>query len=163
ALGHVIDLSMVRAPMFLLAASDDEVVAPEQLLAVRRLVGSEAGQIRTEIAACTHLRLFMGATTLRQTWPEISRWLAACCGAAPQPSAGAGGASALFPLPEPEFIQRFLMQEANLSQVSLRFFDVMPYGTELVPDCNLARMIQRGFKPLDAKRSTSGKGISLLY
>jgi hypothetical protein len=24
-------------------------------------------------------------------------------------------------------------------------------------------MIQRGFKPLDAKRSTSGEGISLLY
>src|SRR5262249_13706060 len=55
------------------------------------------------------------------------------------------------------------MQDANLSQVSLRFFDVVPYGTELVPDRNLARMIQRGFKPLDAKRSTSGEGISLLY
>jgi poly(3-hydroxybutyrate) depolymerase len=77
ALGHVIDLSMVRAPIFLLAARDDEVVAPEQLLAARHLVGSEEGQIRTEIAACTHLGLFMGATTLRQTWPEIARWLAA--------------------------------------------------------------------------------------
>jgi len=53
------------------------------------------------------------------------------------------------------------MQDPNLSQVSLRFFDVVPYGTQLVPDCNLARMIQRGFKALDAKRSTSGKGISL--
>ena len=78
ALGHVIDLSMVRAPIFLLAASDDEVVAPEQLLAAKHLVGSDAGQIRMEIAACTHLGLFMGATTLRQTWPEIARWLAAC-------------------------------------------------------------------------------------
>ena len=45
----------------------------------------------------------------------------------------------------------------------MRFFDVVPYGTQLVPDCNLARMIQRGFKALDAKRSTSGEGISLLY
>jgi poly(3-hydroxyalkanoate) synthetase len=78
ALGQVIDLSMVRAPMFLLAASDDEVVAPEQLLAAKHLVGSDAGQIRTETSACTHLGLFMGATTLRQTWPEIARWLAAC-------------------------------------------------------------------------------------
>jgi poly(3-hydroxybutyrate) depolymerase len=69
---------MARAPMFLLAASDDEVVAPEQLLAAKHLVGSEEGQIRAEIAACTHLGLFMGATTLRQTWPEIARWLAAC-------------------------------------------------------------------------------------
>jgi len=55
------------------------------------------------------------------------------------------------------------MQEANLSQVSLRFFDVVPYGTQLVPHCNLACMIQRGFKVLDAKRSTGGEGISLLY
>ena len=78
ALGHPIDLSMVRGPIFLLAASDDEIVAPEQLLAARHLVGSDERQIRTEIAACTHLGLFMGATTLRQTWPEIARWLAAC-------------------------------------------------------------------------------------
>ena len=39
----------------------------------------------------------------------------------------------------------------------------MPYGVQLVPDCNLASMIQRDPKALDAKCSTSGKGISLLY
>jgi poly(3-hydroxyalkanoate) synthetase len=75
ALGRPIDLAMVRGPIFLLAARHDEVVAPEQLLAARHLVGSK--ELRTEIAACTHLGLFMGATTLRQTWPEIARWLAA--------------------------------------------------------------------------------------
>jgi poly(3-hydroxyalkanoate) synthetase len=81
ALGHPIDLSAVRCPIFLLAASDDEVVAPEQLLAARHLVGSK--ELRTEVAACTHLGLFMGATTLRQTWPEIARWLAAACAGLP--------------------------------------------------------------------------------
>ena len=55
------------------------------------------------------------------------------------------------------------MQEANLSQVSLRCGNVVPYDTQLFPDCNLARMMQRGFKALDAKLGTSGKGISLLY
>ena len=75
ALGRPIDLAMVRGPIFLLAARNDEVVAPEQLLAATRLVGSK--ELRTEIAACTHLGLFMGATTVRQTWPEIARWLAA--------------------------------------------------------------------------------------
>jgi hypothetical protein len=55
------------------------------------------------------------------------------------------------------------MQEANLSQVSLRFCNVVPYDTQLFADCNLACMMQRGFKALDAKRGTSGKGISLLY
>jgi len=78
ALGRPIDLSIVRCPIFLLAARDDEIVAPEQLLAARHLVGSKEGQIRTEIVACTHLGLFLGATTLLHTWPKIARWLAAC-------------------------------------------------------------------------------------
>jgi poly(3-hydroxyalkanoate) synthetase len=78
ALGRPINLAMVRSPIFLLAARDDEIVAPEQLLAVRHLVGSKEPQIRTEIVACRHLGLFMGATTLLETWPKIARWLAAC-------------------------------------------------------------------------------------
>ena len=52
ALGRPIDLSMVRRPIFLLAARDDEIVAPEQLLAARHLVGSNGHQIRTEIVPC---------------------------------------------------------------------------------------------------------------
>jgi len=55
------------------------------------------------------------------------------------------------------------MQDPNLSEVSLRFFNVVLYDVQLFPDCKLVSMIQRDFKPLDAKCSTSGKGISLLY
>ena len=55
------------------------------------------------------------------------------------------------------------MQELNLSQISLCFFNVVPYGVQLSLECDLASTIQRGFKALDAKCSTSGKGISLLY
>jgi poly(3-hydroxyalkanoate) synthetase len=69
---------MVRGPIFLLAARDDEIVAPEQLLAARRLVGSKEPQIRAETVACTHLGLFLGATTSLHTWSKIARWLAAC-------------------------------------------------------------------------------------
>jgi len=68
---------MVRAPIFLLAARHDEIVAPEQLLATRHLVGGSERQICSEVEACTHLGLFMGATTLLHTWPKIARWLAA--------------------------------------------------------------------------------------
>jgi terminase small subunit-like protein len=35
------------------------------------------------------------------------------------------------------------MQDPNLSQVSLCFFNVVPYGTQLFPDCNLASTIRR--------------------
>jgi len=45
----------------MLAARDDEIVAPEQLLAARHLVGSKERQICTDIVACTHLGEF---------WPQ---------------------------------------------------------------------------------------------
>ena len=76
ALGQKIDLATVRAPMFLLAARDDELVAPPQLFAVERLVGSAAHDIRKSIASCRHLGLFMGKRVLDDVWPNIARWLA---------------------------------------------------------------------------------------
>jgi hypothetical protein len=69
----------------------------------------------------------------------------------------------LFSLRSAELNQGLFMQDPNLSQVALRFLNVMPYGVQLVPDCNLAGMIQRSLKSLDAKCGKSGKGISLLY
>jgi hypothetical protein len=69
----------------------------------------------------------------------------------------------LFSLRSAELTQSFLMQDPDLRQVPLRLLNVMPYGVQLVPDCNFAGMIERGFKALDAERSKSGKGISLLY
>jgi poly(3-hydroxybutyrate) depolymerase len=75
ALGRRIDLARVRVPLFLLAARDDDVVAPEQVFATARLVGTAATEIETAIAPCQHLGLFMGARTLRTIWPTIARWL----------------------------------------------------------------------------------------
>ncbi len=75
ALGQKIDLSRLRLPMYLLAGSADEVVAPEQLLAVERLVGTPPEHLRHEIAPSNHLGLFMGKRTLEEYWPRIVRWL----------------------------------------------------------------------------------------
>jgi hypothetical protein len=58
------------------------------LLATRHLVGTKEGQIRTEIVACTHLGLFLGATTLLHTWSKIARWLAVSGCVAPVAIAG---------------------------------------------------------------------------
>ena len=60
ALGQTIDLSRLLLPMYLLAGSADEVVAPEQLLAAERLVGTQPQYLRHEVAPCNHLGLFMG-------------------------------------------------------------------------------------------------------
>ena len=75
ALGQKIDLSRLRLPMYLLAGSADDVVAPDQLLAVERLVGTQPEYIRHEVAPCNHLGLFMGKRTLEEYWPRIVRWM----------------------------------------------------------------------------------------
>ena len=61
--------------MYLLAGSVDEVVAPEQLLAVQRLVGTPPQLLRHDVASSNHLGLFMGERTLGEYWPKIARWL----------------------------------------------------------------------------------------
>ncbi len=75
ALGQKIDLSRLRLPIYLLAGSADEVVAPEQLLAAGRLVGTQPEYVRHEIAPCNHLGLFMGRRTLEEYWSKIVHWM----------------------------------------------------------------------------------------
>ena len=75
ALGRRIDLSGVKLPIYLLVARDDHVVAPAQMLAVERLVGTPPAAIRRAIAPCRHLGLFMGKRTLAKDWLEIGHWL----------------------------------------------------------------------------------------
>lgn len=76
ALGRQIDLGDVRQPLFLLAAHDDELVARDQLLATRRLVGTPAAEVESIVVPGGHLVLFVGRTTLREAWTRIARWLA---------------------------------------------------------------------------------------
>src|SRR5208282_1035147 len=75
ALGQRVNLAAVTAPVFLLAARDDELVAPPQLFAAERLVGTSACNIRKALAQCRHVGLFMGKTTLDEVWPSIGRWI----------------------------------------------------------------------------------------
>ncbi len=75
ALGHRIDLAAMQAPVFLLAARDDELVDPRQVLATAARIGTPEDLIRTAVAPCQHLGLFMGSQTLARVWPKIARWL----------------------------------------------------------------------------------------
>ncbi|MCW5734540.1 MAG: alpha/beta fold hydrolase [Enhydrobacter sp.] len=74
ALGRRIDLAEMRQPMFLLAARDDEIVPPAQLLALQGLVRTSDIQTMTEPGG--HLSLYLGARTLQGAWARIARWLA---------------------------------------------------------------------------------------
>lgn len=75
ALGRRIDLGDVTVPIYLLAARDDDVVAPQQLFATARHVGTPGHAIRRIVAPGPHLGLFLGRDTLATAWPAIGRWL----------------------------------------------------------------------------------------
>lgn len=76
ALGRRVKLSAITVPVYLVAARDDEVVAPAQMFAAEGLIGTSPRNVRKATAAGGHLGLFMGARTLDQIWPEVARWLA---------------------------------------------------------------------------------------
>ena len=75
ALGRRVDLKSVALPIFLLAAQDDELVAPPQLFATEQLVATPPHQLRKAVASGHHVSLFMGKSTLEHIWPDIVRWL----------------------------------------------------------------------------------------
>jgi poly(3-hydroxybutyrate) depolymerase len=75
ALGEKIDLARMRAPLFLLAARDDELVAPAQLFATQRVVGTPPYMIHKQMAPCRHVGLFVGKAILDGYWPRIVRWM----------------------------------------------------------------------------------------
>ena len=75
ALGQRIDLATIKAPLFMLAASDDELAAPQQVFAAEHLVGTAARNLRKAIAPCRHVCLFIGKRTLEDVWPSIVRWI----------------------------------------------------------------------------------------
>lgn len=77
ALGRRIDLGAVRQPLYLLAADADELVAPEQLFAAAKLVGTAPADIAMAREPGSHLGLFLGTTALTGSWAGIARWLAA--------------------------------------------------------------------------------------
>jgi len=77
ALGRQINLVSVHQPIFLLGARDDELVAPEQLFATARRVGTPKQHIETATEPCGHLSLFIGAETITRSWVRIADWVRA--------------------------------------------------------------------------------------
>src|SRR5215472_13369193 len=63
ALDRRVELSKLRCPLFLLAARDDDVVAPEQIFATERLVSCKPRALEKTVAP-GHLSLFMCRETL---------------------------------------------------------------------------------------------------
>ncbi|MCK1742288.1 alpha/beta fold hydrolase [Bradyrhizobium sp. 139] len=75
ALGRKVDLKDVKAPVFLLAGLDDDVVPARQALATAGLLGTPPAFITAVSEPSNHLGLFMGARTHAHAWPRIAEWL----------------------------------------------------------------------------------------
>ena len=75
ALGRTIDPKDVKAPVFLLAGLDDDVVPAAQALATAGLLGTPPAFIAAASEPSNHLGLFMGARTHAHAWPRIAEWL----------------------------------------------------------------------------------------
>ncbi len=76
ALGKQIDPKNIRVPLHLLAGRDDDTAPEGQVFGIARRVGTSRKRIKTTTAPCGHLGLFLGAKTLKETWPKIGRSLA---------------------------------------------------------------------------------------
>ena len=74
-LGRRIDLKDMRAPLFVLAGTRDEVAPRRQALRVLDLVGTAKARKRSLTVETGHLALFMGRRTLAREWRMIAGWL----------------------------------------------------------------------------------------
>jgi poly(3-hydroxybutyrate) depolymerase len=74
-LGHELKLKAITCPLYLLAGKADDITTHEQVFAAEHLAGTPRAQIRKQIVPGGHIGLFMGARTLKETWPEIGAWL----------------------------------------------------------------------------------------
>jgi poly(3-hydroxyalkanoate) synthetase len=77
ALGRRLSLKDVTCPVYLLAGDADDITPKEQVFAAAELLGTPAGGIEKTLAPGGHIGLFMGARTLKDTWPGVARWIAA--------------------------------------------------------------------------------------
>jgi polyhydroxyalkanoate depolymerase len=75
-LGRTLDLRNITCPLYLLAGAADDITTPEQVLGAKNYVGTPKERIVEKIVPGGHIGLFMGSRTLKESWPEIARWIA---------------------------------------------------------------------------------------
>jgi poly(3-hydroxyalkanoate) synthetase len=76
-LGRKLDLHAIACPLYLLGGAEDDITAPEQVLAAAQYVGTPKQQIVQKTVPGGHIGLFMGGRTLREYWPSIAAWIVA--------------------------------------------------------------------------------------
>lgn len=76
-LGRKLHLRNITCPTYLLAGASDDITTPEQVLGAANYLGTPEDLIVQETVPGGHIGLFMGASTLRDRWPPIAKWIEA--------------------------------------------------------------------------------------
>jgi polyhydroxyalkanoate depolymerase len=76
-LGRTLNPRDITCPLYLLAGASDDITTPEQVMGAKSYVGTPKDRIVEKIAPGGHIGLFMGSRTLKETWPEIAKWIGA--------------------------------------------------------------------------------------
>lgn len=75
-LGRRLNLNDITCPVYLLAGDADDITTREQVFDAEKYLGTPTDQIEKKLVPGGHIGLFMGSRTLKETWPEIARWIA---------------------------------------------------------------------------------------
>lgn len=75
-LGRRLNLRDINCPIYLLAGEADDITTREQVFDAEKYVGTPKDKIEKKLVPGGHIGLFMGSRTLKETWPEIARWIA---------------------------------------------------------------------------------------
>lgn len=76
-LGRTLRLGDIKCPAYLLAGAADDITTPEQVLGAVNYLGTPRERIAQRTVPGGHIGLFMGARTLKETWPQIAQWIVA--------------------------------------------------------------------------------------
>ncbi|MCL5101233.1 MAG: alpha/beta fold hydrolase [Candidatus Parvarchaeota archaeon] len=74
-LGKRLKLCDINCPVYLLAGESDDITPVKQVFNAEKYLGSR--NIVKNTVAGGHIGLFMGSKTIKETWPEITKWIMA--------------------------------------------------------------------------------------
>lgn len=75
ALGRKIGLHNITCPTFLMAGERDDITPAPQVFEAEKRLGTPKGKIVKKVVPGGHIGLFMGGKTLKNSWPEVARWI----------------------------------------------------------------------------------------
>ena len=74
-LGRQLNLKTITCPVYLLAGESDDITTREQVFNAEKYLGTPKDRIQKQLVPGGHIGLFMGARTLKEAWPGITRWI----------------------------------------------------------------------------------------